>query len=339
MKQILTYKPEMDALSESEQELLNEDLKLIEEVVQRSAKVNRTSHSTRNAHAKSFGFLRGSFIPVSNEAADFSKLLKGSNLGVIIRYSHPSSFVSKGAWEYPVYGCSVKIFNKNVAASAKFPLVNFPVFITNSVSKFLNIHIKANVLFKALAKNKIAAAFKVPALMRAGFSIFFDLQLPAILRNFVKFFDIERQFLPTYDFHSIGCFRVGNRVAKIRLQPNFTPEIPKGNDIDQAKMLEEYFSKNELSLDFQLQLATSERRTPVNNLLKNWSEKNSKFITVGKIILPQQAISTYDKPDYENLSFNPFENIAQLQPVGRMQQVRKKIYEVSVATRQALNQK
>lgn len=328
----------MDALSAVEEQLLAEDLPLIEEAVKKSRKVNKTPHHTRNAHAKAFGFVRGHFLPVRNGGADFRHLLDGANLGVVIRYSHPNFFVLGGKWEYPVYGCSIKIYNKDKAISAKFPLVNLPVFITNSVSKFLNIHIKSNRLFIAAGRNYLLAALKIPALLRAGLSLFWDRELPSILRNMLKVLDIERQFLPSYDFHSIGCFRVGENVAKIRLKPNFTAPIEKGNDFGQRELLNEYFLNNELSLDFQVQFATNEKRTPVNNLLKNWREQHSEFITVGKIILPRQDISKFENSEYENLSFNPFENPEIMQPAGRMQQVRRKIYEISVRTRQSLNQ-
>ena len=70
-----------------------------------------------------------------------------------------------------------------------------------------------------------------------------------------------------------------------------------------------------------------------------WREKHAPFVTVGKIILMRQDISNHETADYENLSFNPFENDGLLQPVGRMQQVRRKIYNVSIRTRQQLNQK
>lgn len=329
----------MDALSSAEEQLLAEDLPLIEQAVKASRKVNKTPHHTRNAHAKAFGFVRGHFVPVKNEAADFRQLLDGANLGVIIRYSHPNFFVLGGKWEYPVYGCSIKIYNKDAPVSAKFPLVNLPVFITNSVSKFLNIHIKANRFFIAAGRNYFVAALKIPALLRAGLSLFWDRELPSILRNMLKVLDIERQFIPTYDFHSIGCFRLGEKVAKIRLKPNFTLPVEKGNDIEQAKLLRDYFQANELSLDFQVQLATDQQKTPVNNLLKMWREKHAPFVTVGKIILMRQDISNHETADYENLSFNPFENDGLLQPVGRMQQVRRKIYNVSIRTRQQLNQK
>ena len=337
MKQSLHYSPIYDALTPEEQELLDVDVKLTEEAVKVSHKVNKQKHSTRNAHAKSFGFVRGNFIPVANEAADMSKLMGGTNLGVILRYSHPNFFVTKGGSEYPLYGCSVKIYNKNVPVSAKFPLVNLPVFITNSVSKFLNIHIRANKFFIATAKPFSLAFLKIPGLFMAGLRLFLDRELLSILRNMLKVLDIEKRFTATYAYHSVGCFRLENRIVKIRLKPTVTRKTPEDPLMDQREALREYFLRYELSLDFQVQLGIDDRKTPVNNLLKRWREKDSKFITVGKIILPRQDLSRYETMAYENLSFNPFENSDALQPVGRMQKIRQKIYNTSVSTRQFLN--
>ena len=334
----LTYSPKYDHLTAEEEQLLNEDVELIEKAVSVSHKLNEKRISTRNAHAKSFGFVRGDFIPVVNEAADFSELLKGHNLGVIIRYSHPNAFVSEGSGEYPLYGCAVKIYNKNIPVSAKFPLVNLPVFVTNSVSKFLKLHIKANRFIISRGTPFSLSFLKIPGLIRAGLSLFFDKEILPILNNVMKVLDIEKQWISSYDFHSVGCFRLGERMVKIRLKPSQNKKVQKGEDIDQAKTLRNYFLNSELLLDFQVQLAVDEKRTPVNNLLKDWKEKHSEFITVGKIRLPKQNISDYETISYENLSFNPFENPEELQPVGRMQKIRQKIYNQSVATRQFLNQ-
>ncbi|TXF74910.1 hypothetical protein [Chryseobacterium sp.] len=338
MKTFLRYSPKFDELTAEEEILLEEDVQLVEKAVTVSHKLNRKKIATRNAHAKAFGFVRGSFMTVENDAADFSKLLNGDDLGVIIRYSHPNFFVTKGGGEYPIYGCSVKIFNRDVPVSAKFPLVNLPVFVTNSVSKFLKIHIKANQFFIAAGKFLPLAIFKIPGLLKAGFSLFFDRQILSILNNMMKVLDIEKQFISAYDFHSVGCFRLDEKVVKIRMKPHFIQKKLKEANADQTKSLKEYFLTHELSLDFQVQVGISERKTPVNNLLKNWKEKHSKFITVGTIVLPKQDISRYETMDYENLSFNPFENAEILQPIGRMQKIRQNIYNKSIATRQSLNQ-
>ena len=338
MAKELYYSPEMDRLTPQEQLLLDKDIKLVEKAVRVSSKVNGKRYATRNAHAKSFGFVRGKFIPVKNKAGDFSELLQGSNLGVIIRYSHPNFFTMKNGPEYPIYGCSVKIYNKNVPVSAKFPLVNVPVFITNSVSKFLKIHINANRFFIARGKPLGLSFLRIPALAFSGLSLFFDSQIFSILRNMVRVLDIEKRFIATYAYHSVGCYRMGDKVVKIRLKPTKYRATPEEPLMDQTQKMYEYFVKEELSLDFQVQVGTTEKRTPVNNLLKKWSERSSKFVTVGRIVLPNQDITEYRKMAYENLSFNPFENADELKPVGRMQKIRQKIYNTSIAARQHLNQ-
>ncbi|MGZ5272936.1 MAG: hypothetical protein ACXWCA_01315, partial [Kaistella sp.] len=59
MKQFLTYSPKFNQLTDEEEQLLNEDVKLIEKAVTVSHKLNKKRISTRNAHAKAFGFVRG----------------------------------------------------------------------------------------------------------------------------------------------------------------------------------------------------------------------------------------------------------------------------------------
>ncbi|MBU8883867.1 hypothetical protein KSK37_12295 [Kaistella sp. DKR-2] len=338
MKKFLTYSPKFDQLTAEEEQLLKEDVELIEKAVTVSHKLNKKRIATRNAHAKAFGFVRGNFIPVDNKAADFPKLLKGSNLGVILRYSHPNFLVNKGKGEYPLYGCAVKIYNKDLPISAKFPLVNLPVFITNSVSKFLKLHIKANQFLISKGSSFSFSFLKIPGVLKAGLSLLFDREILPILNNTVKMLDIEKHLINGYAYHSVGSFRLEDRIVKIRLKPSDHEKFKPDADIDQAKALREWFLRNEISLDFQVQLATDEKKTPVNNLLKQWKEKHSEFITIGKILLPKQDISRYGSIDYENLSYNPFENPEALQPVGRMQKIRQKIYNQSVATRQSLNQ-
>lgn len=338
MKPYLHYSPHYDALTAEEEALLAEDVALIPKAVAATPSLNEEPPYTRNAHATSYGFVRGKVEVVENEICDLSELLGGADLGAILRFSHPYFKKLKTTHEYQVYGCSVKLYNKKVPVSAKFPLVNFPVFITNSVSKFLQVHIRANRYIIAKAKPFSFGIFRLPALAWAGLKIFADRQFFSILRNLVRGLDIEKQFLCTYDYHSIGCFRIGDRMAKIRLRPHYKKKIVQETGLDQRALLQEYFRENELMLEFQAQFATDDKRTPVNNLLKQWKERHSKFVTLARITLPRQDISRYNTLDYENLSFNPFENPDGLKPVGRMQKTRQAIYNASVQARQSLNQ-
>ncbi|MBO6200230.1 MAG: catalase, partial [Chryseobacterium sp.] len=73
------------------------------------------------------------------------------------------------------------------------------------------------------------------------------------------------------------------------------------------------------------------RDQPVNQLNKMW--KNSDFVPIGRIKISELI----DKDDIalEKMSFNPFENIEGLQPVGKIQQLRDKAYKASFKTRNA----
>ena len=123
------------------------------------------------------------------------------------------------------------------------------------------------------------------------------------------------------DFHSIGCYRLGNKIIKIRVRPSNRERFTEVSEINQPESLKEYFLENELNLDFQVQLGLNEKKTPVNNLLKMWKERDSPYVTIGKIHLHKQDITKYSNIEYENLSFDPFENKAGLRPVGRIMTV------------------
>lgn len=71
------------------------------------------------------------------------------------------------------------------------------------------------------------------------------------------------------------------------------------------------------------------KRQPVNQLNKMW--KNTEFVSIGRISISQ--ILDKDDKEIEKMSFNPFDNIAELQPVGRIQKLRDKAYRVSLRTR------
>ena len=65
--------------------------------------------------------------------------------------------------------------------------------------------------------------------------------------------------------------------------------------------------------------------------------KNSEFVPVGTIKITELL----DKNSMTNelLSFNPFDNLPELQPVGKIQKLRDKAYRTSLETRTEINTK
>jgi len=66
--------------------------------------------------------------------------------------------------------------------------------------------------------------------------------------------------------------------------------------------------------------------------------KNAPEYCLGQIIIAKSSLLNSDNPDVENLNFDPFENKENLQPVGRIQQIRKRVYTASIETRNSLNE-
>jgi hypothetical protein len=122
---------------------------------------------------------------------------------------------------------------------------------------------------------------------------------------------------------------------KIGLKPirNLT-NIGKGEP--QKESIPEFISLQDSTFVLTIKMCENLKDQPVNDLMKTW--KNAPEYILGKITIPQESLLNSTSPEIENLNFNPFENPETLQPVGKIQQIRKKIYEISIATRNRLNQ-
>jgi len=144
----------------------------------------------------------------------------------------------------------------------------------------------------------------------------------------IRFLTKWNHFILSYDYHSIGAYRLGDHIVKYKLVPVVAvPAKSTENKIDQA--IEDYFSNHHYELELMVQYCYNLKDQPVNRLNKMW--KNSDFISIGRI----KINNLIDKEDraVEEMSFNPFESISDLKPVGRIQKLRDEAYKISVKTR------
>ena len=110
-----------------------------------------------------------------------------------------------------------------------------------------------------------------------------------------------------------------------------------GKNEKQRDAINECISLQDLNFLLTVQLCENLADQPVNDLMKKW--KNAPEYILGTIVIPQESVLDSANLEIENLNFNPFENAEYLQPVGKIQQIRKKIYEASIATRNRINGK
>ena len=154
---------------------------------------------------------------------------------------------------------------------------------------------------------------------------------PDVLKATAGWIKKIKYFILARSYHSIGAYRWANHIVKLKLVPTvFEPDYPNGpNMIDELKAFHE---KHNIEFNLYIQKAYDEKHQPINNLTKIW--KKSQFELVGTITIDEVIESNLD---LEKLSFNPFDNPETLQPVGKIQQLRNKTYEVSIRTRNTIN--
>ena len=130
---------------------------------------------------------------------------------------------------------------------------------------------------------------------------------------------------------------------KLSLQPR--PGIPKLPFIDRAKALDldksqpDNYYRDELiqalstpnaeyCWDFGIQVQTSPKMS-IDDVTVPWSEKESPFLTVGRLTVKHQVIDFAQQEDFaENLRFSPWNGLAVHRPVGALNRLRSIVYPI-----------
>ena len=91
--------------------------------------------------------------------------------------------------------------------------------------------------------------------------------------------------------------------------------------------MEQHLASAPACFDFMVQLQTNDDDMPLEDASVIWDEDDSPFQTVARInIEPQEFRSSEAMVQCENISFNPWQSLPQHEPLGRMNQVRNKVY-------------
>ena len=91
--------------------------------------------------------------------------------------------------------------------------------------------------------------------------------------------------------------------------------------------MEQHLASAPACFDFMVQLQSNDDDMPLEDASVIWDEGDSPFQTVARInIEPQDFRSAQAMTECENISFNPWQSLSQHEPLGRMNQVRNKVY-------------
>lgn len=140
-------------------------------------------------------------------------------------------------------------------------------------------------------------------------------------------------------YWSTTAFRLGSQdqAVKYSVKPcsKYVSDEPveyTQNYLQQAMV--DHLDNDTMCMEFMLQIQTNPQDMPIENPTVEWSEGVSPFVTVAQIqIEKQQFLSEQAMQQCEAFSFNPWQSLAEHKPLGRINYVRRLVYEKMAAFR------
>ncbi|MCD9617961.1 catalase family protein [Chryseobacterium gleum] len=323
----IKYNKKFDELNEEEKKLLEINKKTIADFVEQSSSISDVNYATRNAHAKTYAAAKGMFVI----EPDLPELLKPffdrEKFDLIIRFSNARLKIKNSGKDIPAYGFAVQIRDENGGLLANYPLVNFPLFPLNSVSTFLKLFTAVNTFYMKKWRSLLPMFFQI-------IKMFPYVCTGDMLRNLIKLFRKRNDFILSFDYYSVGAYRLGDQIIKIKLSPQ-SVDKNTGRKQKIGDALKSYLQTHDFKADVLVQICYDLKDQPINRLNVEW--KNSPFIKIGEVRINKNSLLDARDCTNELLSFNPFESKIFFQPVGKIQKLRDEAYKVSVQTRRKIN--
>jgi catalase len=103
--------------------------------------------------------------------------------------------------------------------------------------------------------------------------------------------------------------------------------------------LQRRLQKGPVVFHFKIQRFVDEETTPIEDTTTEWNEEDSPFVTVAKLVIPQQDLGTQEAKandaQVDALKFSPWNNITDdfLRPLGSMNRARRLAYQASAEFR------
>lgn len=322
----LKYNKRYDQLTADEEKLLEINKKSISDFVEQSSATSDVNYATRNAHAKTYAVVKGKFLIAQNIPEELKPFFDQPAYDLTVRFSNAHLKITRGKKDIPAYGFAVKIKDEKGNLIANYPLVNFPLFPINSVSTFLKLFTSVNRFF-VKKWSLFSLLLQVLKVIPSTFTTSF-------LKNIIKLWNKRNDFLLSFDFHSVGVYRMGDYMIKIKLKPQ-SVDRHFGRKMKVKDALEGYLETHDFKADVLVQICYDLEKQPVNQLNVEW--KKSPYIKIGEVRIDRNDLLDPKACENEMLSFNPFESKTFFQPVGKIQKLRNEAYKVSMQTRFKIN--
>jgi catalase len=151
-------------------------------------------------------------------------------------------------------------------------------------------------------------------------------------------------FSPVWDeYFSNTAYKLGPHNVKYKVQSCLPAKSTEQQDQSDAdflrKTLATELKTGEACLQFMVQVQDANKHMPIEDPSVLWKESDSAYLPVATITIPAQQFDTLTQQQFcENLSFSPWNALAEHRPIGALNRVRKVVYQASSLYRHQFNQ-
>ena len=295
--------------------------------------------SVRISHAKAHGLLKGELIIPDTLAPELAQGLfarPGTHPVVVRLATAPGEFTDDSKIS-TVRGMSVKVFNVEGPKLPPFEDITTQDFVFDTGKEFITSGVKAFLqAFKPNAEiaPKLSDGVKgiVSDLSRATNSV---LNMFGANSAKLDFYGHIKKHPLGESYYSQTPFRYGNYIAKLGFVPataklaalyeqDFNPETPDA--LREAVVA--YFKSNDAEFDVVVQLNTDLETMPIEDAMAKWSEEESPYQVVARLVIPVQDAFDPARADIVdgNFSFSPAHSLVAHRPLGGINRARLAAY-------------
>lgn len=299
-------------------EKLAADLGGLQQGLGRSRGLKRALHAKPNFAARA-SFEVKSGIPETHRVGLFAE---PKTYEAVIRFSNggPAALADR---KPDVRGIGVKVLGvggkKLIPGMESAPTQDFLAILSTTVPFPTP---EAFVWFVIAARSPLTLLPK--ALMKFGFGPTFKL-----LGELQKGLGAPLTSLHTNRYFTNLPSRFGPYAAKFSFTPQAAQNVVTKTD-DLGAELAQHVAANDTKWDFQVQLFTDEKSTPIEDHRVEWT---TPWTTLATLTVPTQQPTAAFTEWAEKLSFDPWHAQEELRPIGALQRARNPAYRVSTKNR------
>lgn len=323
-------------------ELMTEGMHLVKE--------KNDGRAIRISHAKAHGLVKGELCVHAELPPELAQGLfqPGAVHQVLARISHaPGELVDDAKVSTP-RGFAMKIFGVEGAHLPPFKEVTTQDFVFDTGKEFINGGAKA---FLQSFKPNAKLAPRLPNTAKGLVSdtargAYTALRAVGVESPKLDFYGHPKRHPTEESYFSQTPYRYGEYIAKLGIIPN-SPRLLElqglAYDPEAYNALREdtvaFFQTHPAEFDVVVQLNTNLEKMPIEDATVPWSEAESPYRSVGRLVFPvQEAYSTARKEFVEaRLSFCPAHSLVAHQPLGSINRARLVVYTALATLRRTEN--